>query len=51
MSTTRVGFGYDVHAFGPGDHVMLGGVRIAHEQALRLAATPGSVLWAMPLDW
>ena len=24
----RIGQGYDVHAFGPGDHVMLGGVRI-----------------------
>ncbi|HET7201787.1 MAG TPA: 2-C-methyl-D-erythritol 2,4-cyclodiphosphate synthase [Steroidobacteraceae bacterium] len=27
----RVGSGYDVHAFGPGDHVVLGGVRIPHE--------------------
>jgi 2-C-methyl-D-erythritol 4-phosphate cytidylyltransferase / 2-C-methyl-D-erythritol 2,4-cyclodiphosphate synthase len=26
----RTGSGYDVHAFGDGDHVMLGGVRIAH---------------------
>ena len=26
----RIGFGTDVHAFGPGDFVMLGGVRIAH---------------------
>ena len=24
----RVGSGFDIHAFGPGDHVMLGGVRI-----------------------
>jgi 2-C-methyl-D-erythritol 4-phosphate cytidylyltransferase/2-C-methyl-D-erythritol 2,4-cyclodiphosphate synthase len=30
----RVGQGYDVHAFGPGDHVWLGGVRIAHDQGL-----------------
>jgi len=30
----RTGTGIDVHAFGPGDHVMLGGVRIAHPQAL-----------------
>ncbi len=30
----RVGQGIDVHAFAAGDHVMLGGVRIAHEQAL-----------------
>lgn len=31
---TRVATGYDVHALGAGDHVWLGGVRIAHEQAL-----------------
>jgi len=30
----RVGQGLDVHAFGPGDHVMLGGVRIPHGQGL-----------------
>lgn len=30
----RVGSGFDVHAFGPGDHVMLGGVRIAHDHGL-----------------
>jgi 2-C-methyl-D-erythritol 2,4-cyclodiphosphate synthase len=26
----RIGQGYDVHAFGDGDHVVIGGVRIAH---------------------
>lgn len=26
----RIGQGYDVHAFGDGDHVMLGGVRVPH---------------------
>ncbi|MDH4311473.1 MAG: 2-C-methyl-D-erythritol 2,4-cyclodiphosphate synthase, partial [Gammaproteobacteria bacterium] len=26
----RVGIGYDVHAYGDGDHVTLGGVRIPH---------------------
>jgi 2-C-methyl-D-erythritol 2,4-cyclodiphosphate synthase/2-C-methyl-D-erythritol 4-phosphate cytidylyltransferase len=26
----RIGSGFDVHAFGPGDHLMLGGVRIPH---------------------
>lgn len=31
----RVGQGVDVHAFGEGDHVILGGVRIPHEQALK----------------
>ena len=30
----RVGCGFDVHAFGPGDFVMLGGVRIAHTRGL-----------------
>ena len=30
----RTGTGIDVHAFGPGDAMMLGGVRIAHRQAL-----------------
>jgi 2-C-methyl-D-erythritol 4-phosphate cytidylyltransferase/2-C-methyl-D-erythritol 2,4-cyclodiphosphate synthase len=29
-SRMRVGQGVDVHAFGAGDHVVLGGVRIAH---------------------
>ncbi|MFT3808607.1 MAG: bifunctional 2-C-methyl-D-erythritol 4-phosphate cytidylyltransferase/2-C-methyl-D-erythritol 2,4-cyclodiphosphate synthase [Micropepsaceae bacterium] len=29
-SDVRTGHGYDVHAFGPGDHVMLCGVRVAH---------------------
>jgi 2-C-methyl-D-erythritol 4-phosphate cytidylyltransferase/2-C-methyl-D-erythritol 2,4-cyclodiphosphate synthase len=31
---TRVGTGYDVHAFGPGDHVMLGGIAIPHGEGL-----------------
>jgi 2-C-methyl-D-erythritol 2,4-cyclodiphosphate synthase len=30
----RIGQGIDVHAFGPGDHVVLGGVRIAHERGI-----------------
>lgn len=30
----RVGQGLDVHAFGDGDHVMLGAVRIPHERGL-----------------
>ena len=30
----RVGQGIDVHAFCAGDHVMLGGVRIPHNQAI-----------------
>lgn len=39
----RIGHGYDVHAFAAGDHVMLGGVRIAHSQGLR-AHSDGDVL-------
>ncbi|MCH7942654.1 MAG: 2-C-methyl-D-erythritol 2,4-cyclodiphosphate synthase, partial [Proteobacteria bacterium] len=31
---TRTGMGFDVHAFGPGDHVMLCGVRIEHDRGL-----------------
>jgi 2-C-methyl-D-erythritol 4-phosphate cytidylyltransferase/2-C-methyl-D-erythritol 2,4-cyclodiphosphate synthase len=31
----RTGYGFDVHAFGPGDHLWLGGVRIGHDRALR----------------
>lgn len=32
---TRVGTGFDVHPFAPGDAVWLGGVRIAHTAALQ----------------
>lgn len=34
LSDVRTGGGFDVHAFGDGDHVMLGGVRIPHARAL-----------------
>jgi len=34
LADLRVGSGFDVHPFGPGDHVMLGGLRIAHERGL-----------------
>jgi len=30
----RTGFGFDVHRFGPGDHVMLCGVRVPHDRGL-----------------
>ncbi len=30
----RVGTGFDVHRFGPGDHVWLCGVRVAHDAGL-----------------
>jgi 2-C-methyl-D-erythritol 4-phosphate cytidylyltransferase/2-C-methyl-D-erythritol 2,4-cyclodiphosphate synthase len=31
----RIGHGFDVHAFEPGDHVMLCGVRIGHDRGLK----------------
>jgi 2-C-methyl-D-erythritol 4-phosphate cytidylyltransferase/2-C-methyl-D-erythritol 2,4-cyclodiphosphate synthase len=31
---TRTGSGFDVHPFGPGDSLWLGGVRIAHDRGL-----------------
>jgi 2-C-methyl-D-erythritol 4-phosphate cytidylyltransferase/2-C-methyl-D-erythritol 2,4-cyclodiphosphate synthase len=34
LGDVRIGTGYDVHPFGDGDHVTLGGVRIAHERGL-----------------
>jgi 2-C-methyl-D-erythritol 4-phosphate cytidylyltransferase/2-C-methyl-D-erythritol 2,4-cyclodiphosphate synthase len=34
LSDVRTGMGFDVHAFGPGDHVTLGGLRIAHDHGL-----------------
>ena len=38
----RIGQGIDVHAFGPGDHVMIGGVRIAHTHGI-VAHSDGDV--------
>ena len=43
MSALRIGTGFDVHAFGDGDHVMLGGVRIPHARGL-VAHSDGDVL-------
>ena len=39
----RIGHGYDVHAFGPGDHVVLGGEHISHSQGL-IAHSDGDVV-------
>ncbi len=43
MTGLRIGHGFDVHAFGPGDHVVLGGVRIPHVAGL-VAHSDGDVL-------
>jgi 2-C-methyl-D-erythritol 2,4-cyclodiphosphate synthase len=39
----RTGSGFDVHAFGPGDAVMLGGVKVPHRQGV-VAHSDGDVL-------
>ena len=39
----RIGSGIDVHAFGPGGFVMLGGVRVAHTHGV-LAHSDGDVV-------
>ena len=39
----RIGHGFDVHAFGQGDHVMLGGVRVPHDRGV-LAHSDGDVV-------
>ena len=39
----RIGHGYDVHAFGVGDHVVLGGERISHSRGL-IAHSDGDVV-------
>ena len=41
-SGIRIGHGFDVHAFGDGDHVMLGGVRVPHARGV-LAHSDGDV--------
>jgi 2-C-methyl-D-erythritol 4-phosphate cytidylyltransferase/2-C-methyl-D-erythritol 2,4-cyclodiphosphate synthase len=43
----RVGLGHDVHAFGPGDHVTLGGVAIPHGQGLKGHSDADVVLHAL----
>ena len=39
----RIGHGYDVHAFGEGDFIVLGGVKIPHSAGL-LAHSDGDVV-------
>lgn len=39
----RIGHGYDAHRFGPGDHVVLGGVSIPYDHGL-IAHSDGDVL-------
>lgn len=39
----RVGMGFDVHRFGTGDYVMLGGVKVPHDKGV-IAHSDGDVL-------
>ena len=43
MSAMRIGHGFDVHAFGEGDHLMLGGVRVGFDRGV-LAHSDGDVV-------
>ncbi len=43
MNSMRIGHGYDVHRFGEGTEIRLGGVNIEHQQAL-IAHSDGDVL-------
>ncbi len=45
----RIGHGFDVHAFGPGDHVVLGGIRIASDRGL-VAHSDGDVVLHALID-
>lgn len=43
MRTLRIGNGFDVHAFGPGEYITLGGIQIKHSAGL-VAHSDGDVL-------
>lgn len=43
----HIGTGFDVHRFGPGDHVILGGVKIPHTHALAGHSDADVVLHAL----
>lgn len=43
VADIRIGQGFDVHAFGDGNHVVLGGVRVPHDRGV-LAHSDGDVV-------
>jgi 2-C-methyl-D-erythritol 4-phosphate cytidylyltransferase / 2-C-methyl-D-erythritol 2,4-cyclodiphosphate synthase len=47
LGDVRTGFGFDVHPFGDGDHVTLGGVRISHAHGLSGHSDADVVLHAL----
>jgi 2-C-methyl-D-erythritol 4-phosphate cytidylyltransferase/2-C-methyl-D-erythritol 2,4-cyclodiphosphate synthase len=47
LSDIRMGFGFDVHRFADGDHVMLGGVRVPYSRGLAGHSDADVVLHAL----
>ncbi len=47
MQDIRIGHGFDVHAFGQGDHVVLGAVRVPHTHGLQAHSDGDVVLHAL----
>lgn len=47
LLTPRVGFGFDVHTFAPGDGVRLGGIRVPHDRSLAGHSDADVVLHAL----
>ncbi|NUS39198.1 MAG: 2-C-methyl-D-erythritol 2,4-cyclodiphosphate synthase [Lysobacter sp.] len=43
----RIGHGFDVHAFGEGDHLMLGGVRVPHARGVQAHSDGDVVIHAL----
>ena len=43
----RIGQGIDVHAFGPGDHIMLGGIRVPHDHGVEAHSDGDVVIHAL----
>ena len=52
LGDIRTGTGYDVHAFGDGDHVMICGVRVPHTRAFSPIPTAMSACmrWSTPFS-
>ena len=47
VADVRTGFGYDVHQFADGDHLWLGGIRIAHPRGVTGHSDADVVLHAL----
>lgn len=47
QSKYRTAFGYDIHVFADGDHIMLGGVRIPYKQGVKAHSDGDVILHAL----